>query len=545
MKHAALFLMTAFVSVAVLVQPVMAQENFEDFIKKSRKDFDELKKDADKEFETLRNSMDKEFAATLDQAWKELELNTGRKFDTTPKPDTPPVARPEPQAPEKEPAKPPVEKPPVKPPEKPQETRVPEEKPAPKPPEEKPQVKEVEKPTVKEAVKPTPAPPTPAPPAPPRERKAAPPEAPEGEPLSIVFYDTPVTLTYDKGMKIDIGSAVSDKSIGTYWMAMSERKYLPLLKQIIALKEQFALNDWGYCLLLDTIAQGVYGRPTNSRNLFVWFMLIQSGYDARIGYSENRVYLLIPSKNQLFSVPFYELSNITYYIASLGGEPESVKSLYTYEGTHKGSEKQLDMNVYRPPAINKKVAQKEQRFSYYDKEYRVPVAYNANIIDYYKFYPQTNLDVYFDASISPESAQVLLDGLQPLIKGKSEVDAVNMLLRFVQVSFAYKTDDEQFQHEKHLFVEETLFYPFCDCEDRSFLFAFLVNRLMGLDVIGLHYPGHVATAVKFNTDVKGDFVTFNNSRYIICDPTYINANYGECMPKFKTVEPKVVPVKLN
>ena len=38
---------------------------------------------------------------------------------------------------------------------------------------------------------------------------------------------------------------------------------------------------------------------------------------------------------------------------------------------------------------------------------------------------------------------------------------------------------------------------------------------------------------------------YNDGKYIICDPTYINANYGECMPKFKTVEPKIVPVKLN
>ena len=281
MKHAALFLMTAFLTAAVPVQPVGAQQNFEDFIKKSRKDFDEMKNEADKKFEELRNSIDKEFAGILDQAWKELELNTGKKFDQTPKPDNAPVARPEPQKPEKEAPKPPEEKPPVKPPEKQPEIRVPEEKPAPKPPEEKRPEKEAEKPT-----------PPPLPPQP--ERKTVPPQVSEGEPLSIVFYDTPETLTFDTGMKINIGNAVSEKSISTYWMAMSERKYLPLLKQVYALKEHLSLNDWGYCLFLDTIAQSMYGRATNDCNLFVWFMLVQSGYDARIGYSDNRVYLLLP-----------------------------------------------------------------------------------------------------------------------------------------------------------------------------------------------------------------------------------------------------------
>ena len=82
------------------------------------------------------------------------------------------------------------------------------------------------------------------------------------------------------------------------------------------------------------------------------------------------------------------------------------------------------------------------------------------------------------------------------------MDAVNVLLRFVQTGFSYLTDSEQFGREKFMFPEETLSYPYSDCEDRSFLFAYLVSSLLGLDVIGLDYPGHVATAVKFSSPVS-------------------------------------------
>jgi len=61
-----------------------------------------------------------------------------------------------------------------------------------------------------------------------------------------------------------------------------------------------------------------------------------------------------------------------------------------------------------------------------------------------------------------------------------------------------------------------------------------------LKVIGLDYPGHIATAVKFNTDLEGDSVTFNNEKYLVCDPTYVNANIGLCMPDFKDVIPKII-----
>ena len=103
----------------------------------------------------------------------------------------------------------------------------------------------------------------------------------------------------------------------------------------------------------------------------------------------------------------------------------------------------------------------------------------------------------------------------------------------------------QFDREKFLFPEETIFYPYSDCEDRSIIFAFLVTRLLGLEVVGLDYPGHIATAVLFTGDVDGDSVVYKNKKHIICDPTYINANYGECMPQFKNVSPEIIPVDVN
>jgi hypothetical protein len=115
----------------------------------------------------------------------------------------------------------------------------------------------------------------------------------------------------------------------------------------------------------------------------------------------------------------------------------------------------------------------------------------------------------------------------------------------VQTAFEYKKDYVQFGIEKPLFAEETLFYPYSDCEDRSVLFAYLIRSLIGLEVIGLDYPGHIATAVKFCTEVKGDIINHNGENYLICDPTYINANIGQCMTKYMDVKPKVISISVN
>jgi len=126
------------------------------------------------------------------------------------------------------------------------------------------------------------------------------------------------------------------------------------------------------------------------------------------------------------------------------------------------------------------------------------------------------------------------------MQGMSEQQAVNFLLRFVQTSLKYETDEQQFGEENYLFPEETLFYPYSDCEDRAILFAWLVESLLGLQVIGLDYPGHVAAAVHFNETVSGDSVSYQGKRYVVTDPTYTNASAGMTMPDFKKFKPTVI-----
>jgi hypothetical protein len=123
----------------------------------------------------------------------------------------------------------------------------------------------------------------------------------------------------------------------------------------------------------------------------------------------------------------------------------------------------------------------------------------------------------------------------------NEFEATNFLLRLVQKSFQYKRDDEQFNYEKVLFPEETLYYPFSDCEDRSIIFSYLVENLLGLDVIGVKFKDHLATAVQFSGNGIGTRFKYNGTIYTIADPTYINANVGMIMPQYKNKAFTLIP----
>ena len=96
--------------------------------------------------------------------------------------------------------------------------------------------------------------------------------------------------------------------------------------------------------------------------------------------------------------------------------------------------------------------------------------------------------------------------------------------------------------DRTFFADESMYYPYCDCEDRSVLFSRLVRDLMNLDVVLIYYPGHLATAVKFSQPVNGDYITYDGDRYTICDPTYINAPVGMTMPDMDNAAAFILPL---
>jgi hypothetical protein len=181
-------------------------------------------------------------------------------------------------------------------------------------------------------------------------------------------------------------------------------------------------------------------------------------------------------------------------------------------------------------------------FEYGGRRYDIEASYDEAHVNFLATYPQLDLAVYFQSEVGETVESPLLQQLAKEIEDMSEQEAINFLLRFVQTSLQYKTDEMQFGKENYLFPEETIYYPYSDCEDRSVLFAWLLTRLLGLDVVALSYPGHVATAVHLAQGAEGDYVTYNGRRYTVADPTYINATIGMTMPEYRSTRPEVIPI---
>ena len=261
----------------------------------------------------------------------------------------------------------------------------------------------------------------------------------------------------------------------------------------------------------------------------------------RLGLDHNGLTMLFGTNHQIYNRPYFSIDGDYYYPLNGGSDHMQIANF----GFPK--EKNLSLAVNHEPVLNRKETGSRQFMS---KRYKTSAssAVNANLVSFFATYPSSQLDnnpltrwaMYANAPIDASIKAGLYPALEKAMQGMSYPEAADMLLDFVQTAFVYEYDDKVWGADRVFFAEESLHYPYCDCEDRSILYSRLVRDLLGLDVILVYYPGHLATAIRLNDSVPGDYIVLDSQKYLVCDPTYIGATIGMTMPGMDNKTAKVI-----
>lgn len=475
------------VSVPLLLFTFSLRAQVEDDFNKAMSEFQQFRDSIHKDYESFRRQANEEYARFMEEEWKPFESKPALPTPRKPKPPKPVVAEPQ--------TRPtmdliPFSGSPV----------------APKP---------IDNPQPLEPIKMTPRP---------------------NEPMEVFkFFGTPMTIHFDRTCKSIVLKDLKEKSVAALWKQLSEEYYDNLIAECLQNREDKKLCDWSYYLLTQQVAEKICGASTNESVVMQAYLLTQSGYKVRLARSEERLCILLGSDEIIYRRKYFTFNSGRFYImdSKLGKN-----AFYIYEHSFP-NEKSFSMAITQPK-LNVQTTEdkvvKSKRFP----EMNVKVATNSNLIDFYNTCPVTDQwNQYSVTSLSEVVKEDLYPMLKKAMEGKTKTEAANMLLNFVQTGFEYATDQEQFGYERPLFPDESFYYPYCDCEDRSILFSCLVRELLGLDVVLLNFPEHLATAVHFEETVPGDYIDIEGVVYTVCDPTYINANIGRCMPELKSVMPIV------
>lgn len=371
--------------------------------------------------------------------------------------------------------------------------------------------------------------------------------------ILINFYGRQVSVHVDPKLKIK-SAGVEEKQVADYFTGISkcQDETRALWVELDKVVNDFGLNEWGYFCLLRSLSERMFTN-VNDRVLFCFYMLRnEGGFKTRLarGQESGALTLLVAIDNskQVYSYTYFRFNDddagktqVKYYTVYGGGKAN--EAVYSYDYCKQDTEKK-QMCLDFKNNLNMGGCDVERTVKLTKTE-DITLPYNKAHIAYLDDVPMTVLPIYFQNPVAIETQQALQRKFNEMKKDYTPTQFIAMLLNFVQNGFDYKTDEEQFGNEKYFYPEEVIGYPYSDCEDRSALFAWLVQKYTNAKVIGLQYDGHVATAVWFGDDaeVKGDGFMYGGKKYYVCDPTYINASIGMTMPQYKNKTPKVIKLK--
>ena len=337
--------------------------------------------------------------------------------------------------------------------------------------------------------------------------------------------------------------AAQSRSLGEYWEEISGLDMEAVFTALDRARTDLKLGDWGFARLLYNYAQAAGGQERIESYPLTWYLLLRAGYDIRIGFDGTRdgIYLLLAYEGTIYESAYTLIGGKRYYFLDLDRTGRYPAQFSSYAEEFPGELRSMSFSLATLPALRSRTAHRNLTFSYGGRDISLRLEYESGLVAYFSDYPQTPFGSYLAGSASTTFSTAVADAFAPLLEDMSEAEAANLLLRFVQTAFAYRTDQDQFAREKWMLPEEILHYPYSDCDDRSILYAWLVRELLGLPVIGIQWPGHMATAVAFSDSVAGAGFLNGGRRWTVCDPTYLGADIGMVMPAFSSQGFTVIP----
>ena len=316
-----------------------------------------------------------------------------------------------------------------------------------------------------------------------------------------------------------------------------------LLHDCLKMRDEHHMSDWAYYQMLLALTDMFYGQDTNEAALVLAFLYSQSGYKMRLACYDNGLQMLVASEHIIYNTSFIHIDGYNYYMFKSGDRKmmNICQAKFPKEGP-------MSLRITAAQDLDMAAAPERTITSVKNPDFSFTVTSNKNYMDFFDTYPSSCINdnfmtrwaMYANTPLEKGLTQQLYPAMKKKLEGLTEKDAVQQLLWWVQTGFKYEYDEKVWGRDRAFFGEESVFYPYCDCEDRSILLSHLVRDLLGLKVILIYYPGHLAMAVNFHDDVPGDYIMKDGLKFVVCDPTYIGSNVGETMPSMKGTDTTVI-----
>ena len=370
--------------------------------------------------------------------------------------------------------------------------------------------------------------------------------------VKFTLYGTDMQVRFDPSRRVEVKNGNKEEINKCLEWIKSCKETLEDCQRI---KKELNLSDWAYVKMLDRFAVASLD-STNEAVLLMYSLLTQSGYGALINAVGNgQLRISYQSDAFVYDKVFFNYNDHNFFLYGDSINIDDAFIRIAQEG------KPIDFRYQGEMKLALKLSKPRTIKSLKDTTFTFTIQVNKNLVDYYGEIPSVSYDDNFmtkwttiaNYPLEQHLKNTLIKEMKETLKGETQLDKVNQILYWVegrtdfnkrnpnQDCFLFAFDVDVWGEDRTFYSEESLYYPYYDAEDRAIFFSRIVRDVVGLDVVLVYYPGHLATAVCFTEgDVKGDYLMFDNRKFIICDPTYIGSFVGEEMPSMIGIEKTVI-----
>ncbi|WP_315820151.1 hypothetical protein [Paraflavitalea speifideaquila] len=127
-------------------------------------------------------------------------------------------------------------------------------------------------------------------------------------PITTIQFDfcgSPIQFEFDKDNLQPTPSPLSQQSIQSFYSSINTEYYQPMVNALLMYKEKYKPDDWLFYQLIRKTAQYISPKADDyiRYTLYKWFLLTQTGYDAMLTISGNRMLFYIRCNEDVYNIP--------------------------------------------------------------------------------------------------------------------------------------------------------------------------------------------------------------------------------------------------
>lgn len=339
--------------------------------------------------------------------------------------------------------------------------------------------------------------------------------------IKVYFYSEQIELQYHP-LSIHVSDPqVKDYALEAFYKKLKGEYSIHLLvEEFLEIKHRYQLNDWLYFDFIKRSIKKLFPNQSElTQELCCWVILSESGFDTRLTYLNNQVFIYALTFDEIFEVPTIEVGGQTFAnLSSAYAGHSKQQDLYLLDfrpQEHGGS---FSFILEELPLLEPKLSSRQIEFIYDRQRYTLDVTIDETLIFLMNSYPGISEYAYMKVPPSTQLASTLLPSLRKMLAGRPKYEQLEMLVAFTRSAFSYQDDLDYFGFSKPMIAEELFYYDSSDCEDRCALFYLLVKELLHLPMAIIAYNDHITIGVAFEENI-GDYIEYNGRTFYICDPT--------------------------